>query len=89
MFKIYLKFPMEKVAFLPFVFQEKYHQQQLDVHRVFCTNKKHLREKQINHSIFFLQRFFCQIKSSNTPCNCYQFSFINMKKIRKRKYLDR
>ena len=54
------------VAFLPFVFQEKYHQQQLDVHRVFCTNKKHLREKQINHSIFSLQRFFCQIKSSNT-----------------------
>ena len=57
------------------VFQEKYHQQQLDVHRVFCTIKKHLREKQINFSIFFLQRFFCRIKSSNTPSRFRGFCF--------------
>ena len=74
MFKIYSKFPMEKVAFLPFVFQEKYHQQQLDVHRVFCTNKKHLREKQINHSIFFLQRFF--VKSNRQILHVIVISFL-------------
>ena len=59
MFEMYSKFPKETVAFLPFVFQEKYHQQQLDVHRVFCTIKKHLREKQINiSSIFFPPKVF-------------------------------
>ena len=75
MFEMYSKFPKEMVAFLPFVFQEKYHQQQLDVHRVFCTIKKHLREKQINFSIFFLQRFFRRIKSSNTPSRFRGFCF--------------